>query len=134
MSSPTVAPHDGRSLKIRYSTGDLSSQFCEEQEITQWDKSTFPEPSATVFKINTLETRVRNIESIIEKIAEKEVVYKEPVIWKKEDAKKAITKLFEETSEVGYSDIMEKLGINLDLIIEICEELEKEKRIEEIKS
>ena len=51
----------------------------------------------------------------------------------REEAKERILKLFEEKGELDYGDIFEKLGIDLKLIVEICDELEKSKKIEAIR-
>lgn len=50
----------------------------------------------------------------------------------REEAKEHILHLFEEKGELDYYDLMVELGLDLDLVIEICEELVKERRIEEI--
>lgn len=47
----------------------------------------------------------------------------------KEEAKQAISELFRERGELGYSDIMETLGFDLDVIVEVCAELEDEGKI-----
>ena len=42
----------------------------------------------------------------------------------KEEARAEIIKLFDKTEEpLYYSDIMEKLGIELEMVVEICQEL-----------
>jgi len=51
----------------------------------------------------------------------------------KEEAKEEILRLFEKKGELGYGEIMEALGIDLKLIVEICDELEKESKIEAVK-
>ena len=50
----------------------------------------------------------------------------------REEAKKKVLKLFEEKGELDYVDIASALDLDLKLIVEICSELEREKRIEEI--
>ena len=47
--------------------------------------------------------------------------------------KEKIRRLFEERKESDYWDIMQILGLDLELIVEICEELEEEGKIEGIK-
>ncbi len=47
----------------------------------------------------------------------------------KKEAKQALSELFRERGELGYSDIMETLGFDLDVIVEICAELESEGKI-----
>ena len=50
----------------------------------------------------------------------------------REEAKEKVLKLFEEKGELDYVDIASVLDLDLKLIVEICSELEREKRIEEI--
>jgi vacuolar-type H+-ATPase subunit I/STV1 len=135
-TSPNNGPIRGKSL-----TGDLLREISEESQ----ERIELPEPDVYILtqlaltedKVNFLSKKIEELESKIKtfttKKAESKEQIEEPVRWKKEDAKKAINNLFEQDKELGYSDIIEKLGINLDLVIEICEELRKERRIEEIK-
>lgn len=50
----------------------------------------------------------------------------------REEAKEMVLRLFEQRSELDYGDIFEELGIDLKLIVEICDELEHCKKIEAI--
>ena len=45
-------------------------------------------------------------------------------------AKEAILTLFAEKGELDYIDIMSSLDLDLEMIVDICAELEEEKRIE----
>lgn len=47
-------------------------------------------------------------------------------------AKEMVLKLFKEKSELGYSEIISQLDLDLKLVVEICAELEDEKKIEGI--
>lgn len=58
---------------------------------------------------------------------------KEPVArMSHSQAKEMILTLFKDKGEVDYIDIMSSLNLDLDLIVEICDELEREKKIEAI--
>ena len=50
----------------------------------------------------------------------------------REDAKEEIIRLFEQRGELDYVEIMEALGLDLKLVVEICDGLEKERKIEAI--
>lgn len=50
----------------------------------------------------------------------------------KEEAEKEILKLFSGGQVLYYSDIAEKLGLDLKLVVEICNELQSKGRIEVI--
>jgi len=53
----------------------------------------------------------------------KEIIQQKRII--KEKAKQAITDLFKQREELDYIEIMSELGLDLKLIVDICEELEK---------
>lgn len=55
---------------------------------------------------------------------------KKLIKWTRKEARKAILELFKKEGELGYSEIIERLGINLDVVIGICEELKQDKKIE----
>ena len=48
----------------------------------------------------------------------------------KAEAKKAILDLFRQKGELDYGDIIEELGLDLEVVVEMCRELEEEGRIE----
>jgi hypothetical protein len=50
----------------------------------------------------------------------------------REQAKEMILKLFEQKGELDYFEIISELDLDLKLVVEICAELEEEKRIEGI--
>ncbi len=58
----------------------------------------------------------------------KEIIQQKRII--KKEAKQAITDLFKQREELDYIEIMSELGLDLKLIVDICEELEKEEKIE----
>lgn len=47
----------------------------------------------------------------------------------KDEAKRAILDLFEQKGELDYGDIMEALGLDLAVVVEVCRDLEEEGRI-----
>ena len=49
------------------------------------------------------------------------------------EAKNKILGLFIKRKELDYGEIMSELGFDLEIIVEICEELEKEGKIKTIK-
>lgn len=62
------------------------------------------------------------------RLVEKEIIQQKRII--KKEAKQAITDLFKQREELDYIEIMSELGLDLKLIVDICEELEKEEKIE----
>jgi len=48
------------------------------------------------------------------------------------EAKNRIESLFIKHKELGYGDIIEKSGLDLEIVIEICAELEKEGKIKTV--
>ena len=48
------------------------------------------------------------------------------------ESKQKIERLFEKRKELDYWDILQSLGLDLEFIVEICEELEEEGKIEGI--
>lgn len=62
------------------------------------------------------------------RLVEKEIIQQKRII--KKEAKQAITDLFKKREELDYIEIMSELGLDLKLIVDICEELEKEEKIE----
>lgn len=48
----------------------------------------------------------------------------------REEAKEEILALFKEKIELDYYDIMISLGLDLEIVVEVCAELEEEKKIE----
>jgi len=50
----------------------------------------------------------------------------------RKDAREMILALFRQRGQLGYSEIMSKLGLDLELIVEICAELEADSKIEGI--
>lgn len=81
----------------------------------------------SVSTVATLTKRMEALEKEVKKltteIVEKVVVLK-PIT--KKEARTKIIRLFKSGKILYYSDIVEKLGIDLPLVVEICNELEKE--------
>jgi hypothetical protein len=71
-----------------------------------------------------LEDRIKNIEARIPK--QKTIILREI---SREDAKSEIEELFIRGDILYYSDIAEKLRIDLELVVEICDELGKEGKV-----
>ena len=90
--------------------------------------------------MSSLENRLSSLENRFLPISEEELysqadatVDDENVVEvSKEQAKEMILKLFEEKGELDYFDIITELDLDLKLVVEICAELEEEKRIEGI--
>jgi hypothetical protein len=57
------------------------------------------------------------------------IEYESAVNVSKEEAKEMILKLFEQKGELDYIEIMSTLDLDLELIVELCAELEKEGKI-----
>jgi hypothetical protein len=76
-------------------------------------------------RIGSLEERVARIEASLP--GEKTIVLSEI---SKEEAKKEIRRLFSEGKTLYYSDIAERLRLDLRLVVEICDELRKNGEIE----
>ena len=75
-------------------------------------------------RIESLEERLRKIEDTIPK--QKTVILREIT---REEAKSEIERLFKKGNTLYYSDIAEKLRIDLELVVEICEELFSEGKV-----
>ena len=72
-------------------------------------------------EINDLKQRVMELEN-----REKVIVLKEMT---REEAKRSIRQLFSSGRTLYYSDIVQELGIDLETVVDICNELEKDKEI-----
>jgi len=75
--------------------------------------------------VRAIEERLTYIEATIPK--ERVVILRE---LSREEAEKEILELFAESQTLYYSDIAEKLGIDLRLVVEICNELQNKGEIE----
>jgi Mg2+ and Co2+ transporter CorA len=78
-------------------------------------------------RIKSLEERLATIEASLP--SEKVILLREI---SKEDAEKEIRKLFSESKALYYSDIAESLRLDLQLVVEICNELQNRGEIEVI--
>jgi len=76
-------------------------------------------------RIESLEERLKSLENSIPK--ERVVILREVSI---EEAKKEILELFSKGQTLYYSDIAEQLGLDLRLVVEICNKLQTEGEIE----
>jgi len=86
----------------------------------------------------TLDKRIDELESQVEALS-REVAHlqEEPKTValrtiRRDDAKGEILDLFRTGRTLYYSDIVQELGIDIDLVVELCEELESEGRVETI--
>jgi len=50
----------------------------------------------------------------------------------RDEARQAVVDLFAQRKELDYGEIMSELGLDLNTTIEVCRELEKEKKVEAI--
>jgi chromosome segregation ATPase len=84
------------------------------------------ETAATILqRIELLEKRLKSLENALPK--EEVVVLREI---SKEEAEKEILELFSKGQTLYYSDIAEQLGLDLKLVVEICNELQSRGEIE----
>lgn len=139
MNGETTSPHNGP-IYGKYKTGSLVQDF-EGEELEDLDQQ---ESNAIIqnkfgfltSSINELSNKINKINTKMQQLGLDENVIIESIIkpkaWSKPEAKKAILQLFKKEGDLGYSDIIEKLGIGLDLIVEICSELEKSKSIKSL--
>jgi hypothetical protein len=81
--------------------------------------------ASMIKRIESLEERISNIEA--SSPSEKVVLLREI---SKEEAKREIIKLFYKGQTLYYSDIAEELGLNLQLVVEICNELQNRGEVE----
>jgi hypothetical protein len=77
--------------------------------------------------IKSLEERINKIEDTL---PEEEIIILREI--SKDEAKREISKLFSKGKTLYYSDIAKQLGLNLKLVVEVCNELQKDKEIEVI--
>ena len=63
-------------------------------------------------------------------IAEEEAVQHKNIT--RDKARQAVMDLFAQRKELDYAEIMSELGLDLNTTIEVCRELEKEKKVEAI--
>ena len=75
-------------------------------------------------RIEMLEKRLKNIEDTFPK--QKTIILREIT---REEAMQEIEELFKKGYTLFYSDIAEKLHIDLELVVDICEELIKEGKV-----
>lgn len=109
-------------MKAAKKATQAAQKTIEQFKKTKQDIRTFE--AAILQRIESLEERFSNIEAPLP--SEKVILLRE--ISKKE-AKKEIRKLFSEGQILYYSDIAEKLGLDLQLVVDICNELQKEGKI-----
>ncbi|MCH8865029.1 MAG: hypothetical protein IIB13_06700 [Chloroflexi bacterium] len=89
---------------------------------------TGPLPPVHIMKYLSLQDELVNIKQRLAELENREkiIVLKEIT---REEAKKEIRQLFQSGGTLYYSDIVQELKIDLETVVEICNELEKEKEI-----
>jgi len=70
----------------------------------------------------------RRITELESKVAQEKVIVLKELT--REDAKEEVRQLFQSGRTLYYSDIVQELGIDLEMVVDICGELEKELEIE----
>jgi hypothetical protein len=86
-------------------------------------------------KAPTVQERLKHLEGEVERLrSEVARLTEEPEAVNireisREDAKSEILQLFRTGRSLFYSDIMRELAIDIDLVVEVCEELESEGKI-----
>lgn len=80
-------------------------------------------------KLDLIEKQLNTISGLLNQEAEQEVITLRDI--SHEQAKAEIEELFKNTTDsLYYSDIMEQLGIDLELVVSVCNELLDEGKIE----
>jgi DNA invertase Pin-like site-specific DNA recombinase len=91
-----------------------------------------PYPTRFILEHLSLQEELRQVKQRLSEL-ENIVAAKDKVIVLKditrEVAKKEIKKLFSSGRTLYYSDIVQELGIDLETVVDICNELEEEKEI-----
>jgi uncharacterized protein YecA (UPF0149 family) len=83
-------------------------------------------------KLSDIENKIASIGELYE-LAKVETDDASDFDVSKDEAKQIILDLFSKNNELDYVEIMETTGLDLELIVSICAELETEKRIECLK-
>jgi len=74
-----------------------------------------------------LKARLEELEQSVGEGSEDEIMIKDLT---KEEAKEEIVKLFKSGRTLYYSDLVKELGIELPMVVEICDELQESNQIE----
>lgn len=93
-----------------------------------------------IIRMSNIENRLSSLENKLPLTSENEIVSESGATIEnesadevsREQAKEMILKLFEQKGELDYFEIISELDLDLKLVVEICAELEEEKRIEGI--
>lgn len=110
-----------RGIQVTFTSGMPSSSDLLEQENMQLRNENLMLRDT----ISRIEERLTGIEAFIP--VEKVVVLREI---SRDEAKQEITKLFSAGKTLYYSDIVEQLKIDLELVVDICDELIREGKIQ----
>jgi hypothetical protein len=110
-----------RGIQVTFAAGISSSSDLLEQENMQLRNENLMLRDT----ISRIEERLAGIEAFIP--VEKVVVLREI---SRDEAKQEITKLFSTGKTLYYSDIVEQLKIDLELVVDICDELIREGKIQ----
>lgn len=113
---------------LDFKSEEFRADLDEEEKILGRIEEKIKDSVSTVSTLLTkrVEALEKKIKELSTEIVEKVVVLK-PIT--KKEARAKIIRLFKSSKILYYSDIVEKLGIDLPLVVEICDELEKEKII-----
>jgi hypothetical protein len=104
-------------LQFAFSSGIPSSSDLLEQENMQLRNENLTLRDA----IRRIEERLTSIEASL--LSEKVIILREI---SREEAKNEIKKLFSAGKTLYYSDIAQQLGLDLELVVDICNELQKQ--------
>ncbi len=90
-----------------------------------------PYPPRFVLEYLSLQDELRQVKQRLleleSRVAEEKVIVLRDIT--REEAKQEIQQLFSSGRTLYYSDIVQELGISLETVVEICNELEEEKEI-----
>jgi len=100
----------------------------KQRAVTVYPRIMSPYPTRFVLEHLALHEELRDLKQRIFELENREKVIVLRDITRKE-AKKEIKTLFSSGRTVYYSDIVQELGIDLETVVEICNELEEEKEI-----
>lgn len=108
--------------------------YSEERDEAQSDNS---HSSNKMLKkeIDALKERIAVVESRVEQLEATAMISDEVIVLRtisREEAKQEIRELFKAGGSLFYSDISERLRIDLPLVVELCQELENEGEIGEV--
>lgn len=145
----------GATILLKDFTADLNNlivknflKYSQEKKTSSWSKLEFEKKVLLEDKVDLLEEKIDDLEmniAVLEKkfggfskyleyIKQNNLIESGNVIeieeMTKEEAKERIEKYLEKNENVGTGELMINLGIDLEVLIEALDELEKEEKIE----